>query len=223
VIHAFLKCTTCRWLPAELSTTWWIPVGYKKVIRAVVDGGDLGCEVMYSGRSLLTLRRNVLTPSLGSKSRRSKQAGSGVLPCLSLAWLTLHFYQTTWCHVPEGSTLFTVFIIIFFGVFFMATNTSPGEFLLAYSNAYLHLRRARMKYIVAYARTAESQKQPLLSDTLTQHYNNGGMQPGSRQRLGKHISASRTVLCNAVTSPTIRTVFAVGSVQGVYKRSGFTS
>jgi hypothetical protein len=55
------------------------------VARAVGDGGDLGCEAVRSGRSLLTLQRNVLTPSSGSKSIRSKQAGSEVLPCLSLA------------------------------------------------------------------------------------------------------------------------------------------
>jgi hypothetical protein len=47
------------------------------------------------------------------------------------------------------------------------------------------------------------------------------MQSVSRQRLGKHISADHTVLCNAVTSSTIHTVFSVGSVQSAYKRSEF--
>jgi hypothetical protein len=46
--------------------------------------------------------------------------------------------------------------------------------------------------IVAYmhhARTVEPQKQPLLSNTRTQQWNNGVMQPASRQRLGKHTGA----------------------------------
>jgi hypothetical protein len=45
----------------------------------------------------------------------------------------------------------------------------------------------------------------------------------SRQLLGKHISAYRTVLCNAVTSSMIETVFSVGSVQNAYKRNEFRS
>jgi hypothetical protein len=40
-----------------------------------------------------------------------------------------------------------------------------------------------------HARTAEQQKQPFLSNTRTQKWNNGVMQPASRQRLGKHTSA----------------------------------
>jgi hypothetical protein len=74
--------------------------------------------------------------------------------------------------------------------------------------------------IVAYllhARTAVPQKQPLLSNTNTQQWNNRVMQPISRQRLGKHM------LCNAVTSSTIQTVFSVGSVQSPYKRGEFRS
>jgi hypothetical protein len=43
------------------------------------------------------------------------------------------------------------------------------------------------------------------------------------QRIDKHISAYRIVLCNAVTSSTIPTVFYVGSVQSAYKRSKFRS
>jgi hypothetical protein len=47
------------------------------------------------------------------------------------------------------------------------------------------------------------------------------MQSVSKQRLGKHISAYRTVLCNAVTSSTIQTAFLVESMQSVCKRSEF--
>jgi hypothetical protein len=49
------------------------------------------------------------------------------------------------------------------------------------------------------------------------------MQSVSRQRLGKHISEYRTLLCNAVTSSTIQTMFSVGSVQSAFKRSEFRS
>jgi hypothetical protein len=78
--------------------------------------------------------------------------------------------------------------------------------------------------IVAYllhARTVQPKKQPLPSNIRTQQYNNRVMHSVSRQRLGKHISAYRTVLCNAVTSSTIRTVFSVGSVHSAYRRSEF--
>jgi hypothetical protein len=46
------------------------------------------------------------------------------------------------------------------------------------------------------------------------------MQPLSKQRLSKQISAYRTVLCNAVTSST-QTVFSMVPVQNAYKRSEF--
>jgi hypothetical protein len=49
------------------------------------------------------------------------------------------------------------------------------------------------------------------------------MKSVSRQRLGKHISAYRTVICNEVTSSIIKTVFSVESVQSAYKRSEFRS
>jgi hypothetical protein len=39
-----------------------------------------------------------------------------------------------------------------------------------------------------HTRTAEPQKRPFLSNTRTQQWNNGVMQPVSRQRLGKHTS-----------------------------------
>jgi hypothetical protein len=48
------------------------------------------------------------------------------------------------------------------------------------------------KHIVAYllhARTVEPQKQPFISNTRTQQWNNGIMQPASRYRLAKHTSA----------------------------------
>jgi hypothetical protein len=73
--------------------------------------------------------------------------------------------------------------------------------------------------IVAYllhARIDEPEKQPLLSNARTQQYNNGVVQSVSRQRLGKHFSAFRTVPCNAVTSSTIRAVFSVESLQSAY-------
>jgi hypothetical protein len=57
---------------------------------------------------------------------------------------------------------------------------------------YYHLYSISINNIVAYllrARTAEPQKQPLLSNTRTQQQNNRVMQSVSRQRLGKHISA----------------------------------
>jgi hypothetical protein len=41
--------------------------------------------------------------------------------------------------------------------------------------------------------------------TSTRQENNGVMQTDSRQRLDKHISAYRTVLCSAVTSSTMKT------------------
>jgi hypothetical protein len=80
------------------------------------------------------------------------------------------------------------------------------------------------QYIVAYlihARTGEPQKQPLLSNTRTQQYNNGAMQSVSRQRPGKHISAYRHVLCTAVTSSTILIVFSMWSMQSAYRRREF--
>jgi hypothetical protein len=40
IIHACLKCKTCRWLRAALSTASSIPLGYKKVTRAVADDGE---------------------------------------------------------------------------------------------------------------------------------------------------------------------------------------
>jgi hypothetical protein len=46
-----------------------------------------------------------------------------------------------------------------------------------------------------------------------QRWNNGVMQPVSKQWLGKHTSTL------VVTSATIETVFSVGSVQSAYKRS----
>jgi hypothetical protein len=45
-----------------------------------------------------------------------------------------------------------------------------------------------VKYLLR-ARTTEPQKQPFLSNTRMQEWNNGVMQPASRQRLGKHTSA----------------------------------
>jgi hypothetical protein len=45
----------------------------------------------------------------------------------------------------------------------------------------------------------------------------------ARQRLGEQIFSYRTVLCNAVTSSTLRTVFSVESVQSAYKRTEFRS
>jgi hypothetical protein len=76
---------------------------------------------------------------------------------------------------------------------------------------------------ILHARTVEAQKQPLLSNGRTQQQNNGVIQSVSRKLLGKHICPYRTVLCNAVTSSTIRTVFRVRYVQSVYKRSEFRS
>jgi hypothetical protein len=49
------------------------------------------------------------------------------------------------------------------------------------------------------------------------------MQSVSRQRVGKHISAYRTVLCNAVTSTIMQTVFSMVSVQSAYKRTEIRS
>jgi hypothetical protein len=43
------------------------------------------------------------------------------------------------------------------------------------------------------------------------------MQYVCRQRLGKHISAYRTVLCNAVTSSTIQTFFPWGLCRGLIR------
>jgi hypothetical protein len=58
----------------------------------------------------------------------------------------------------------------------------------------------------------EPQKKPLPRNASTQKYNNWVMKSVSRQWLDKHISAYRTVLCNAVTSSTIRTVHSIESV-----------
>jgi hypothetical protein len=60
------------------------------------------------------------------------------------------------------------------------------------------------------ARTVEPQKQPLLRNTRMQQYENEVIKSVSRQRFSKHYSAYRAVLCNAVTSSKIRTVFSVG-------------
>jgi hypothetical protein len=84
----------------------------------------------------------------------------------------------------------------------------------------------KMKDTVVYllhARTVESQKQPLLSNTHTQQYTNSVMQSVSRQQLGKHISTYQAMLCNVVTSSTIQAVFSMGSVQSAYKISEFRS
>jgi hypothetical protein len=51
----------------------------------------------------------------------------------------------------------------------------------------------------------------------------GFMQSASRQRLSKHISAYRTVLCKAVMSLTIQTVFSMGSVPLLYSECLFIS
>jgi hypothetical protein len=52
-----------------------------------------------------------------------------------------------------------------------------------------------------------------MSSARKQRWNNGVMQPVSKQRLGKHTSAK------VVTSSTIETVFSVRSVQSAYKRN----
>jgi hypothetical protein len=44
-----------------------------------------------------------------------------------------------------------------------------------------------------HARHVEPQKQPLLSNTRTQQYNDGVMQPVSRQRLGKHVPTRNNI------------------------------
>jgi hypothetical protein len=49
-----------------------------------------------------------------------------------------------------------------------------------------------------HARTVEAQKQPLLSNTRTQQWNNGVMQPSSRQRLGKHVPTRKNRNCVSV-------------------------
>jgi hypothetical protein len=46
---------------------------------------------------------------------------------------------------------------------------------------------ATVAYLL-HASTVEPEKQPLLSNTRTQQYNNGIMQPVSEQWLGKHVS-----------------------------------
>jgi hypothetical protein len=71
--------------------------------------------------------------------------------------------------------------------------------------------------------TVEPQKQPLPSNARKQQENNWVMKSVSRQRLGEHISAYRSVLCNAATSSKIQTVFSVGSMQSAYERSEYKS
>jgi hypothetical protein len=88
--------------------------------------------------------------------------------------------------------------------------------------AVFHFVNVILAYLL-HGRTVEPQKLPLLSNTRTQQYNKGGLRYVTRQRLCKHISAYRTMLCNAVTSSTIRTVFSMGSVQSAYKRSEFVA
>jgi hypothetical protein len=52
--------------------------------------------------------------------------------------------------------------------------------------------------ILPHASTVESQKQPLLSNTRTQQWNNGVMQPVSRQQLCKHVSTRNNGNCVSV-------------------------
>jgi hypothetical protein len=49
-----------------------------------------------------------------------------------------------------------------------------------------------------HGRTAEPQKQPLLSNTRTQQQNNGVMRPVSRQRLGKQVLMRNSGNCFSV-------------------------
>jgi hypothetical protein len=59
----------------------------------------------------------------------------------------------------------------------------------SYSSQYTVYRCIYTLAYLLHARTVEPPKQLFLSNTRKQQWNNGVMQPSSRQRLGKHISA----------------------------------
>jgi hypothetical protein len=63
---------------------------------------SLRCEAVWSDRSLLTFRRNVLLPSSGSKSNSASRL-LGL--CRQSSETSVSFYQTTRDNIPEKCTL----------------------------------------------------------------------------------------------------------------------
>jgi hypothetical protein len=89
----------------------------------------LGCDAMYSGRSVPMFRRNVMPPASGSKSliskktARSKQdavclvsAPTFKMEAVNFSETSVNFYQTTRRQIPENFTLriFILSILLYF-------------------------------------------------------------------------------------------------------------